>query len=406
MNSKMTKSQEIYYPQSCFGQKACFLDYSPTITVDDLITFWCNNEIADDSFDMSLDDFLISETFSSSEPQNKYNQKSVLGHTIQYQHPPSISPRHEPSFVAEGISTPDRDAQIVYPYLQSVSPRAFESTEIEIPKEIFFHNIPESSITYSGEEDSRDWLFQQVLCSALSQHNFVAPKLCPTCDYKFKTPASRGNFLKHAREKHPNNFAFSQWHRIQYGEIPVPRGIHVGLYMLNMLMFMADITAKVPDVCFVPGCVRTGRDRNIMTGHFRGAHRKTYTYCQEVLKCWDTSDLVHAVEKLDASGMIDSHATRRKYSYKHHQQQLKRQVLDSSSWINCKDDDDEDGVEYDSVEEEEMPCQEFFMNEHSHAIHFPSPNSHQQQYIYQNEEPIYFQDGTTFGLTTDIDILL
>jgi ABC-type microcin C transport system duplicated ATPase subunit YejF len=68
----------------------------------------------------------------------------------------------------------------------------------------------------------------------------------------------------------------------------------------------------------VPGCQRNGKDRNILSGHFRGGHRRTYNFCQLLVKEYDVAKLDEGISELEKS-VQDSQVDKRRYKYNSHQ---------------------------------------------------------------------------------------
>jgi hypothetical protein len=108
------------------------------------------------------------------------------------------------------------------------------------------------------------------------------------CKHKSKYLASttldpRDGFITHAKNFHQEEFVRCQYQRLKDGELPVPEGIHMGPYLLPLMLFICD-PRKYTSKCMIPNCPRWGADRNIISGHYRETHSKTFSYCRLLTK--------------------------------------------------------------------------------------------------------------------------
>ena len=231
----------------------------------------------------------------------------------------------------------------------------------------------------------------------LCDPEFIPDSECPFCASCSKGAPNRNAYIKHAREKHPEEFAQCQFYRLRNDEFYIPEDIDIGDvddYVLDLMTFIADKEADVPARCIFPHCDRTGRDRNIMAGHFRGAHRRTYTYCQEILNNVDAHIIEREVrKKVEDANLSDQCKTRRKYNYKppdeyqpslhrssrpqrHQQHQV--QMQDEFDEYECYDNtSDEAG----SVYSADMDQQFSFPPQQVDGMYYG-----QQQYQYQQQQ--------------------
>lgn len=271
----MTKLQPQQYHQQ---QDAAQLD-----DIDQLIYDWSQYPEEKDcqrTISCTHDEFLTRERFYS-----------------PYQHP--ATPMHHAQYYPDTCISPHTFAHADYAIEQEFQAE-YDSAQ---------YDSVQYDSGYCGDP-------QEYLMDLLREPNFIPHEECPFCSSSSKSAPTRNNYIKHAREKHPQEFAYCQFSRIQNGELAIPADVENGDYLLDVMTFIADKEAAVPSACFFPGCDRRGRDRNIVAGHFRGAHRRTYTYCQKVLNHVDRQDLDCELSKQDFNYLTDECKTRRKYMYK------------------------------------------------------------------------------------------
>lgn len=147
------------------------------------------------------------------------------------------------------------------------------------------------------------------------KEKFELPSECEICSYRYtgQKLSPDAAFMKHAQDAHLNTYIDFQHRRVRDGEIPTPVGVVKGAYLVNMMKYIGDDKSPLPAYCLVPDCQRTGKDRNILSGHFRGGHRKTYNFCQLLLKQHDSDALLERVADLGA--LSDAQQGKRKYRY-------------------------------------------------------------------------------------------
>lgn len=136
------------------------------------------------------------------------------------------------------------------------------------------------------------------------------------CSFRHKTQfinteEARHRYLQHARSLHHKDVVHCQYRRLVNGEIPLPEGILLNLYLLRLMMFICDKKMTCSS-CIVPNCQRVGADRNIISGHYRETHPKTFFYCQLLTKEYDREAIQVGIERLSSV----ENKKKRKYNYK------------------------------------------------------------------------------------------
>lgn len=163
---------------------------------------------------------------------------------------------------------------------------------------------------------SEDNVHIKNILSVLRGEEFEVPALCEAegCRYEFRRQKKRDAlaYLNHAKERHRATFIDCQWVRVKCGEIPIPSDVVPGDYLREIMQFIGDKQMFV-GTCLVPGCPRTGKDRNIMSGHFRETHPRTYKYCQLVSDEYDTENIRRIIDQYLARV---ENKKKRKYVYK------------------------------------------------------------------------------------------
>lgn len=175
---------------------------------------------------------------------------------------------------------------------------------------------------YEHAQDDRDptLLYRDNLLAVLRGMSIesVDGKCCEkkACVYRYKnkfvnTKDARFRYLEHAMAAHQDDFVHCQYKRILNGEIPVPDEVRIDTYLLRLMLFICNKRTTCSS-CMVPDCPRVGADRNIISGHFRETHTKTFFYCQLLTREYDVELIRLGIDKL-------SHLTdkkKRKYVYK------------------------------------------------------------------------------------------
>ena len=161
------------------------------------------------------------------------------------------------------------------------------------------------------DENSISCLFDAI---DQAEYGFESPTNCSICHCRLIAPKTIENFTKHIQDEHLDLYIEFQYRRIQSGRIIFPKNVKEGEYLRLIMRYIGDDKSPLPTFCLVPGCNRSGKDRNILSGHFRGGHKKTYTFCQLLLKGYNTDRLNDSIKQLDLS-FEDSQHKKRRYSY-------------------------------------------------------------------------------------------
>ena len=208
----------------------------------------------------------------------------------------------------DGLSTPTSTS---YFFLRdrsrSVSPLRCE----------FVNNYPKVKFNLNIFKDSVDLHVVDTLYNSLKNiNNHYNSHYCNKCQQNFASNQNnRESFIKHVREVHLREYIYCQMKRILSKEITLPTDIELGEHLGLIMEYIGDGNVLPPAKCYVPGCLRKGKDRNIMSGHFRSGHKKTYKFCQILFKKYETKDINREISLLDAE-VSDAQSTRRKYLYK------------------------------------------------------------------------------------------
>lgn len=196
--------------------------------------------------------------------------------------------------------SPERSQKIICDeavlWEDEISPGAFDE-ESWIPLKISELDEEESydliePIWRPSEEDKA---LSAAIVSALSGTSPLTGNMCvvSTCSHKFtSSQLSRATeaFLRHAVHRHRHAFVEAQYTRLLSGEIPNLDFDTPQKYLRELMHYISDRRLKMSR-CILPGCKAFGKDRNIMLGHYRRSHRKTFNYCRLISTVYDAHEI-------------------------------------------------------------------------------------------------------------------
>jgi hypothetical protein len=216
--------------------------------------------------------------------------------------------------------SPDRSQKIICDntalWEDEISPGAFND-ESWIPLDVFEEEEKNDLIEPIWCPSEEDKVLSAAITSALSGTSPLTGKMCTvsTCSHKFTSsqlsqPAD--SFLRHAVHRHRHAFVEAQYMRLLSGEIPNIDFCTPLKCLREVMHYISDRKLQM-NRCILSGCKSFGKDRNIMMGHLRRSHRKTFNYCRLISTVYDAHEITSCIDQyfLDVENK-----KKRKYSCK------------------------------------------------------------------------------------------
>ena len=171
-------------------------------------------------------------------------------------------------------------------------------------------SIKKTTQTISSSEDKVNIILRIIVYNDI--------QLYCTCMYIIRLHSKE--CVDYIKKKYPIEYAKFQYERILTGELVAPEGIKIGDYFINFFQFILINNYLPPShICFSPGCIRTGKDRNILGVHLRETHPLTYFYIQHLCKTVD-------VQEINKKKFDIVNKRKRKYEYKN-QDSVKKIII-------------------------------------------------------------------------------